>query len=134
MIFTKNMIGKRIFALPTGNNARGGNAGKVSEFEVIKLGRKYVELAKVYENSKLGRVDTYNSSTGATQKATRSGYGGNSGYKFFESLDAIADYTYSIELKDEVSKMFACYVNNLKVKLSVDQLERIKAIINEPKS
>ena len=79
----KEHEGKIIYGLSwLGNNT--GN--RTVEFEVMKVNRKYVKM------NRYGRPDNYHPETGVTQVAINSGYGSNSGYKFFDSLADIGRY------------------------------------------
>ena len=77
----KEHEGKIIYGLGFGNNM-----STPTEFEVVKVNRKYVKM------NRYGRPDNYHPETGATQEAINSGYGSNSGYKFFDSLADIGRY------------------------------------------
>lgn len=85
---TKDYEGKVVYGIPTGNNAtRGVSRQKPKEFIVIKRKTKYVELQVVgYKYT-----DMYDPVTGATQKDINSGYIGNAGYYFYDSLEAIEE-------------------------------------------
>ena len=126
MIFTKEMIGKEIYAIPTGNNARGAG-DKIFTFKVMSVGRVYVGLSIVYDGF-IGNENKYCPQGGATQKAINSGYAGNSGYKFFESLDELADYRHTLELRDSFDKKLR---NIRSSQLSKSQLERMNEILSE---
>lgn len=85
MKFTKEHEGKTIYAIPTGNNARrwgSGDSDESTRFAVIKVKRKYVEMMQ----EGYRRTENYCPETGATQSSINSGYGGNSGWNFFETL------------------------------------------------
>lgn len=84
MIIEKKHEGKYIYAIPTGNNARYGNKNVV-KFLVIKVNRKYVEMS--LDGSTYS--DKYCVSSGATQSAINAGYGANSGFYFYDSLEDI---------------------------------------------
>lgn len=127
MIFTKEMIGKEIYAIPTGNNARGVNPDKIVTFKVTSVGRTYVGL-QVIMDGRSGGEDKYHSANGATQKSINSGYSGNAGYRFFESLDALADYRHLQDLAKSLNEK----LKYLRVsKLSKNQIERINQILSE---
>lgn len=98
MKFTKAHEGKTIYAVPTGNNARRWGRDEPARFVVVKVKRKYVELMR----DGYGRTDNYCPETGATQSAINAGYGGNSGWRFYESLEEIKQER---ELKDKLSKI-----------------------------
>ncbi len=88
MKFSKDLIGKTICAIPTGNNALRGSVTKSVEFVVVSLARKYVELKRVDYDS----TDEYCTTTGATKKSAQGGYSGNGGYLFFETAKECSDF------------------------------------------
>lgn len=88
MKFTKAHEGKTIYAVPTGNYARRWGASdqdEPSRFVVVKVKRKYVELMQEGYRG----TDNYCPDTGSTQSAINTGYAGNSGWRFYESLEEI---------------------------------------------
>ncbi len=127
MEFTKETIGKEIYAIPTGNNARGAG-DKITTFKVMSVGRVYVGLSAVYADGIIGSEYKYNPKSGATQKSINNGYGGNAGYRFFESLDSLADYRYFIELASKLDEKLRYLKASI---LSKSQVERILEILSE---
>ena len=83
MKLSKELEGKSIFGIPTGNNARSST--KVIEFQVIKVKRKYFDL--VQRGWERNGANSYCPDTGSLESEIRLGYGGNSGYKFFLNLE-----------------------------------------------
>ncbi|HIF6165118.1 MULTISPECIES: hypothetical protein [Vibrio harveyi group] len=79
----KNLVGKVIYGIPTGNNRPRNKKEKIVKFNVLSVARKYMTLVRV--GSSDCTADKYNIK-GATQSAINSGYGGNAGYMFFDSL------------------------------------------------
>lgn len=116
----KELDGSTIYAIPTGNEARGWN-GEPIEFTVIKFGRKYVTLKRYHE-------DNYLPSSGATQSAINSGYGNNSGYKFFSSLDDLNQHQHRAELASSVGKKCRYFSFST---LSADELNTINSILEK---
>lgn len=116
----KGIEGCPIYAIPTGNGARGWN-GEPIEFTVIKVGRKYVTLKRYHE-------DSYLPSSGATQSAINSGYGNNSGYKFFSSLDDLNQRQHRAELASSVGKKCRYFSFS---SLSIDELNTIDSILEK---
>lgn len=92
----KPLVGKNIYAKPTGNNARRGSVGRIDEFTVESVARKYVKLSCGYFS------ENYCPKTGATQKAINSDYVGNAGYIFFDSKESIDYYNRIEELRSKV--------------------------------
>lgn len=127
MIFTKETVGKEIYAMPTGNNARG-NPDKIETFKVMSVGRVYVGLSSVYPSGKVGIETKYHPANGATQKSINSGYGGNSGYIFFETLDELADFRHLQELRKTLDEKLRYFRAS---KLNKSQIERINAVLAE---
>lgn len=94
----KDLIGKDIYCTPTGNAARRGSV----PFEIMKLisvGRKYLKLETKFGIKELRAED------GASRESVNSGYGGNSGYMFFDSEDGFLNYEDHCKLASEVSKI-----------------------------
>ena len=116
----KGLEGSTIYAIPTGNEARGWN-GEPIEFTVIKAGRKYVTL-KHY------REDSYLPSSGATQSEINSGYSNNSGYEFFSSIDALNQHKRRSELASSVGKKCRHFSFS---SLSIDELNVIDSILEK---
>lgn len=85
MIIEKKHEGTTIYAVPTGNNARNSNGGGIAVFEVVKVRQKYATMIK----KGYGREESYCVNTGVTQSAVNSGFALNSGWIFYESLEAI---------------------------------------------
>jgi len=77
---------EKVYAIPTGNNARRNKEHSV--FTVHGIGRKYVELSIGDREF----VQKYCPKTGATSDAISSGHGGNAGYIFFPSEKDMNDW------------------------------------------
>jgi hypothetical protein len=85
-------------------------------------------LSFVFDGGEIGEPSNYCPETGATQKAINSGYAGNSGYLFFESLDALADHRLLVEIRGELDRKLRC----IRAKnFNKSQVERILQIIAE---
>ena len=128
MEFTKEHEGKDVIALPTGNNARGGKGAE--KFRVIKVKRKYIEMAKVYDDGRLGIANNYCPNSGATQKEINSGYGLNAGYIFFNSEEDIEEYKLINKMRDEISQFF----NWRSFKLDNEKIKQVYEIIKSTPS
>ncbi len=127
MIFTKDLVGKNIYAIPTGNNARG-KSEKIETFRVLSVAKRYASLAYVDDGGKVWSPNDYCTMTGATKKSVNAGYTHNAGYKFFETLDALADYRHFVELAGRLDEQFRwCRASSL----TKSQIERILAILAE---
>jgi hypothetical protein len=121
------MIGMEVYAIPTGNNARG-TGDKITTFKVMSVGRVYAGLSVVFDAGGIGTENNYLPESGATQKAIRNGYGGNAGYKFFLTLDELADYRHLKILMAE----FDAKIRHLNSgNLNKIQIERIMQILGE---
>lgn len=127
MIFTKDLVGKNIYAIPTGNNARG-KSEKIETFKVISVAKRYASLAPVDDKGNAWTPDDYCTMTGATKKSVNSGYTHTAGYKFFETLDALADYRHFVELAASLDEQFRW---RRAASLTRSQIERILAILAE---
>ena len=127
MIFTKEKIGREIYAISTGNNARGAG-DKITTFKVMSVGRVYVGLSRVCADGIAGDEVKYAPENGATQKAINSGYAGNAGYRFFDTLDDLADYRHVQELRKSLDEKLRYFRAS---KLNKSQLERINSILSE---
>lgn len=101
MEFTKDLEGKIVLAIPTGNNARWKSSNEPIEMEVVKVKRKYVEMRRADG----GLSENYCPKTGATQQAINSGYGNNAGYRFFENRKEYQAWEYRTTLISNVAKM-----------------------------
>jgi hypothetical protein len=102
----KDLIGKEIFAIPTGSNARGQKKNAVVKFYVSSVGRKYVKLCLLYWNGDKAGEDNYLPSSGATQWAANNGYVHNAGYKFFASMDDVESHNHDQRIRAGVSSFF----------------------------
>lgn len=93
----KPLIGEKIFAMPTGNNARYKDKDYIEEFTVDSVGRKYVKLTGLYSGT------NYCPKSGATQSEINAGYGCNAGYRFFKTKIDIESYYEKSKLAKSVS-------------------------------
>lgn len=120
---TKEFVGKTIFAIPTGNNARRGKERQgIEEFEVIRFARKYMTVKRVNGYQETSMCPK----TGATQEAIRTGYSGNAGYIFFESKASAELYQDEKELRNKASNLLNSFTATNRL-----TIETIKTIINE---
>lgn len=117
---TKEHVGKKVYAIPTGNNARRGvERQEIVEFDVVGFGRKY---AKVMLYSRECGICP---KTGAWQESASRGYGGNAGYVFFESPDDAINYQDECDLRINASRLLGCY--GASGKLSIGLIRQIIA-------
>ena len=100
MNFEKEDIGKIIYAVGTGNNARRSGA-KIKEFKVVSIKRVYVELETTY-----GTKQMYHKESGASQQSINSRYGGNEGYEFFRTMEEIKEQEVVNKMKQELIEFF----------------------------
>lgn len=124
MDLNKDLVGKVIFGVATGNGARG-NRGKLvlTKFTVMGVRRKYFDLSRTTIDDgeiSLREPDSYCPVTGALESQIRLGYGGNSGYKFYRTVQ---------EAQDDFDKerMYVEIMNNAYAlkKLSYNQIKDI---------
>lgn len=80
--FTKDHVGRTIYALPTGNNVRRRGSNDPEPFVVDAVARRYVTVSRPDNRNWTEKLDK---ETGASEQAIKSGYDLNAGYKFFES-------------------------------------------------
>ena len=121
MILSKEHEGKIIFAIGTGNNARGAK-GKAIQFEVVKVKLKYAEL----RDTRLNSTDNYSLTNGATQSAINSGYTTNAGYKFFKNEIQITEYKDNIRINMEIREIVSYHRS-----LPYHKSKRILSILKE---
>ena len=120
----KELIGKTIYAIPTGNNARGWK-GCLEEFTVIGAKRKYVEL----QPKGWSRSNEYDPESGTDKQSAQGGYF-NAGYLFFPTLESVTEYRNRGELADKLSKKCDIYNNPFR-KMSVADLEAVIVILDK---
>jgi hypothetical protein len=104
---TKEDEGNIIYAIPTGNNARRFKKDSIPiTFIVKKVKRKYVDLARLYDDGIESRVVASHPTTGATQQMINSGHGGNAGYMFFKTMDDISEYMLENQMRKDIYEFF----------------------------
>ncbi len=119
---SKDLKGKTIYGEPTGNNARR-HSGDPVEFEVVSVGRKYMELKRAGWTS----TDKYNIH-GATQSAVRSGYVNNAGYNFYLTIEDLDEsIALRVKIKD-IESFFRSWGNR---NLSPEEINNIHEIISK---
>ena len=119
---SKDLKGKTIYGEPTGNNARYDSGNPVA-FEVVSVGRKYMELKRVGWM----RTDKYNIS-GATQSEVNAGYGCNSGYNFFLTMEELEE---SIALRAKLREVELFFISWSGRDLSPEEINIIHEIISK---
>lgn len=118
---TKEHVGKKVYAIPTGNNARRGiERQEIVEFDVVGFGRKYARVMRY------GRECGICPKTGAWQESVSSGYGGNAGYVFFESPGDVVNYQDECDLRLKASRLLSGLFSSSKLSIGL-----IKQIIAE---
>ena len=128
MKFTKEDVGKTIFAKPTGNASRHRNS-TVKRFKVLKVKRKYVDLVLINEDdSESNIIDSYSPENGATQSEINRGYGENSGYLFFRSEDDILKLNELLSMKKELKDYF-----QYSFELDYESCKKVVSIIKDSK-
>lgn len=125
----KPLVGKVICAIPTGNNARH-NKDTITEFKVLSVKRKYVSLASIYDDIE-GRADNYSPKSGATQDAINSGFGGNSGYIFFDTKEAVTAYKEHNENISKIKKLTSYSYGSILNDLSNDDALLILDVLSK---
>lgn len=117
---TKEHVGKKVYAIPTGNNARRGvERQDIVEFDVVWFGRKYARVIRY------GRECGICPKTGAWHESIASGYGGNAGYVFFESPSDAVDYQDECDLRFKASRLLSGF--GVSSKLSIGLIKQIIA-------
>nr|WP_321458686.1 hypothetical protein [uncultured Vibrio sp.] len=107
---SKDLVGKVIYGIPTGNNRRRQGQSKIEKFDVLSVGRVYMTLNKVGASECY--ADKYNI-RGATQRAANSGYGTNAGYMFFDSLANLELHQKANEARHFLRETFSIYGKQL---------------------
>ena len=130
MKFTKDLIGKCIYATPTGNNSRG-NKNKIYTFKVLDVKRRYARLRIYLDNGEEGYEDSYCMKTGASESQARQGYTLNAGFKFYRTKEAIGEKQNRDSIEDKIKCFFSVFGET---NLNLDQLYRIEKIIGEIKN
>lgn len=130
MDFNKEIIGERIAAVPTGNNAPRRGRAPIAVFQVIAVGRKYVLL----KDQLTGREDRYCMETGATEDSIRRGYCGNAGFLFFKSEEDAERYQAKVLT---VSRLFSRFRETLRsdlMNLSDEDLDALNSLLDKADS
>lgn len=115
----RQVLGKSIFAKPTGNAAIRWD-GNLIEFTVVGVGTKYVKLDRG------GFFDYYLPENGASRAVVKSGHAGNSGYIFFATKDDYDRFSEKEELASKISKK--CRYFNFE-SLDYNDLKSIESIL-----
>lgn len=107
MKLNKDLVGKTIYGIATGNGARqhrGKSSAHIEKFVVSKVKRKYFDLKRAYNlNSEdYYDTDTYCPETGAVESQIRLGYGGNSGFIFFNTVEEAMLHTKKQSMLQEI--------------------------------
>lgn len=120
--------GQIIYGQPTGNNARYDRG--LQKFRVESVGRKYMKLCAEYSDGSFSTyTDSYCPESGATQKDINSGYGGNSGYKWYLSED---EYQVDVEHKNMLDRCQEFFRWNVNIKsIGQDDLKQIDDILQK---
>jgi len=114
-------IGDKVYLKPTDRNSRRGK--EVQEYIISKIGRKYLEVVQ-----QLG--DTFSIKFDMEKEYQQvSNYSAD--WELYFSKQEILDEQESIRLSDDIRKEIGNY--GFPKDLSLDQLKRIKAIIDEDK-
>ena len=117
---TKEHVGKKVYAIPAGNNARRGvDRQEIVEFDVVGFGRKYARVIRY------GGECGICPKTGAWQESIASGYGGNAGYVFFESPSDAVDYQDEFDLRLKALRLLRGF--GASSKLSIGLIKKIIA-------
>lgn len=114
--------GQKIYAVPTGNNARYTKG--LVEGVVEKVGRKYATI-------RLGILaDRYCPKTGATESAIRSGHGLNGGFIFFSSKKEYQEWEYRNTVVSNICGMVRHLDLNRRLReLSESDLRAVESIL-----
>lgn len=124
MKLNKDLVGKQIYGCEIDSLFRKNKPpAKPSAFTVISVGRKYFALQK----EGVAGHQKFDPSTGHSEESIRAGYT-ESEYKFFHTLDECQRWAESEIKLHEINTFFASW--NQKP-LSIDQIEKIHAVLNE---
>lgn len=123
----KQFVGKDIYGIGTGNNARRGDNTRVERFRVVKVAIKKITLQNIWESGELGREFTY--TMGEDIGDVYSDW--NSGYRLFETEQDVSDHFERIRLLREFRETF--YSTCQDRGYTLDQLRRVKEILDENK-
>lgn len=107
---SKDLVGKVIYGIPTGNNRRRKGQERIVKFNVLSVGRVYMTLLE--DGWPESRADKYNV-RGATQRAANSGFGTNAGYMFFDSLANLELHRKANEARKFLRETFSIYGKQL---------------------
>lgn len=120
-------VGQTVYVELTGNSARGKTKEKrIEEWEITFVGRKYIEAAKKYCGTLIGKtVFEYKESYGRFVQKTNYCVD----YILYETIQEIEDKHERHRLFDEVSGVFREY--GVSRKLTLGQLRKIKEILDE---
>jgi hypothetical protein len=113
-------VGDKVYLKAVNNNARYDKEVRIEEYEIKKIGRKYFE---VWEDNKEWTTVKFN----VENKRQVTNYSPN--WKLYFSKQEILDDEEKKSIERELSDVFR-YSSS---KLSLDQLRRIKTIIDENK-
>lgn len=116
---SKLEVGQKVFLKAVGNNARYDKEVRIEEYEVKKVGRKLLDVWKNQDDRYSIKFDMENENREVSK------YSPN--WKLYFSKQDIADEEESSKLTNEIKKIFDRYG---KVELSLEQLRKIKEIIN----
>ncbi|MFB5759023.1 beta barrel domain-containing protein [Paenibacillus medicaginis] len=111
-------VGETVYLKAVGNNARHRKEVYIKEDVITKVGRKYFEVGADHRPLKF-QIDGLKQETG--------GY--TADWKLYFSMQEILDEEEFQRISREIENIFRSYD---KVKLTLDQLRRIKTIIYEP--
>lgn len=128
IVFDKKLEGTFIYGRPTGNNARS-NPDKIEKFKVVRVKRKYFDLIRYFRvdsEETYGDGNSYCPATGALESEIRTGYGGNAGYKFFDTIEEVKRDIDKDNLIDKLADKLTRY--DLR-KLTYEQVIAIQAIV-----
>lgn len=118
MTTTEFNIGDTVYLKAVGNNARRDKEARIAEFQIKKIGKKYLEVWKSdmeYYTVKFNMEDDFREATN---------YSPN--WKLYFSKQEILDEEEALKITEEIRKVFNRFG---RVNLSLDQLRKIKDII-----
>lgn len=125
---SKDLAGKVIYGIPTGNNRRRNAQERIVKFKVLAVGRVYMTLLE--DGRPESSANKYNAN-GSTQSAVKSGYGGNAGYMFFDSLANLELHQQANEARTFLRETFGSWGRSFSDTDILEITEFVKARIDD---
>lgn len=121
-MITKELIGKTVYLLPTGNNVRRNGVNNIIEAKVRKVAKVFITMVGQHSSW----ASEYKLRFNKENNSLDSDY--NSGYILFESMQEVDDFKLKGILTDNIGKHIREYSWGQNVTL--EQLKAIAEILN----